>query len=414
LYEETNFEMVMDAKSLTVLNVGQNYHIKGGSDRYQFVLSDLLEAHGHRVVPFASVNAKNLETVWSSYFPSGANFDNPNLADISRYIYSKNAAQCMERLLGEAPISLAHLHVYYGKLTASILKPLQQAGVPVIQTLHDLKLVCPVHSLSSHGSLCQECEGKNFWKATMKRCNRGSLTRSFLSTVESYVSKFLGSVNRVDHFIAVSKFQRDKMIELGIPAPKVTMVYNFIDASEIQPSYRGGEYLLYFGRIERSKGIFTLVEAAAALTQTPLLIVGDGSASQELVAYVKERKLSHIYCLGFKQGKELSDLISHSICCIAPSVVYDNCPLSVLEAYAFGKPVIGSRIGGIPELITDGEDGFIVPPGDVSALRERLLWMQANKEKATKMGAKGRFKVESHFNADLHYKQIMDVYQQFL
>ncbi len=406
--------MTRNSKSLTVLNVGQNYHIKGGSDRYQFVLSELLEAHGHTVIPFASVNAKNLETEWSSYFPEGANFDNPNLADISRYIYSKSAAQSMERLLGEAPISLAHLHVYYGKLTSSILKPLQKTGVPIVQTLHDLKLVCPVHSLSSHGSLCQECEGKNFWKATAKRCNRGSLTRSFLSTVESYVSKFLGSVDKVDHFIAVSKFQRDKMIELGIPVDKVTMVYNFIDTSDILPNYQEGEYLLYFGRIERSKGIFTLVEAAAALTQTPLLIVGDGTAYQELVSYVEERKLSHIHCVGFKRGKELNDLIRRSICCIAPSIVYDNCPLSVLEAYAFGKPVIGSEIGGIPELITDGEDGFVVPPGDVSALKERLFWMQTNKEQATKMGSRGRFKVESRFNADLHYKQVMDVYQQFV
>jgi glycosyltransferase involved in cell wall biosynthesis len=403
-----------DSKSLTVLNVGQNYHIKGGSDQYQFALSDLLEAHGHTVVPFASVNAKNLETVWSSYFPAGANFDNPNLADIFRYIYSKEAAQSMERLLNKAPISLAHLHVYYGKLTSSILKPLQKSEVPIIQTLHDLKLVCPVHSLSSHGNLCQECQGKSFWKATAKRCNRGSLTRSFLSTIESYISKFLGSVDKVDHFIAVSNFQYDKITELGVPSHKVTTVHNFIDTSEIQPSYQEGEYLLYFGRIERSKGLFTLVEAAAMLPQTPLFIVGDGSAYQELVSYVKERKLSHIHCLGFKRGKALNDLISHSICCIAPSIVYDNCPLSILEAYAFGKPVIGSKIGGIPELITDGEDGFVVPPGDISALRERLLWMQTNKDKATKMGAKGRLKVESNFNADLHYKKIMDVYRQFL
>lgn len=400
--------------SLVILNAGQNYWLRGGSDRYQFVLSELLEQKGHQVIPFAAANPKNQMTPWAEYFPRGVNFERPGWVDLIRFIYSRSAAEAINFLLRENPISLAHLHIYYGQLTASILAPLQQAGIPIVQTLHEYKLVCPIYTLVSNGEICQACQGRDFWQATLKRCNRGSLARSLLSTVESYVSQALGSVRKIDRFIAVSDFQRRKLMELGIPAEQMSVIHNFIDTSGIEPNTKPGEYFLYFGRLERIKGVFTLLEAASSLQETPLLIVGTGEAEQELAAIVETRELQHVRLLGFKQGEELHELIRHSICCILPSQWYENCPMSVLESYSFGRPVIGSNIGGIPELIADGVDGFLVPPGDTNALQQQMLWMAEHRCQAVEMGLAGRRKVEEHFNSEIHYAKIMDVYRQVL
>ncbi|MDJ0712608.1 MAG: glycosyltransferase family 4 protein [Prochloraceae cyanobacterium] len=400
--------------NLTILNAGQNYYIRGGSDRYQFALSELLRDRGHQTIPFAAANPKNQPTQWSGYFPPGVNFDRPTPGDLMRFIYSKSAARSMERLLEENSINIAHLHIYYGQLTSSILAPLKKAGIPIVQTLHEYKIVCPVYTLLSNGEICQECQGNAFWKATVKKCNRNSLARSILSTVESYVSKWLGSVDRVDRFIAVSHFQREKLIELGVPAEKITAVHNFIDASEIEVNSEPGEYFLYFGRLESYKGLFTLIEAASSLQDIPLLIVGDGEARSQIEQLIEQKDLKHVKLLGFKQKEELHRLISNSICTISPSQWYETFGLTLIESFARGRPAIASSIGGMTEIVTDGVDGYLVSPGDAEKLRSRMVSMAKHRRQAVDMGLAGRRKVETQFNSENHYQKVMEVYQKLL
>ena len=400
--------------SLTIVNAGQNYHIRGGSERYQFALAQLLHHYGHQVIPFAAEHPKNKITPWSKYFPRRIDFEQPTPKDLLEFVYSRSAALSMESLLCDHQIDLAHLHIYYGQLTTSILSPLKKADVPIVQTLHEYKIVCPVYTLLSDGNICQACNGHAFWQATLKRCNRGSLSRSILSTVESSVSKMLGSVSKIDHFIAVSDFQREKLIELGLSADKVTTVHNFIDTSDYQPSTALGEYFLYFGRLEQSKGIFTLIEAASLIKDTPLLIVGDGTARPKLEKLIQERELNHISLLGFKHTQELQKLIRHSICTITPSQWYETFGLTLIESFAHGRPVIASRIGGMTEIVTDGIDGYLVHPGDVEQLRERMLWMAEHLTQAREMGLAGRRRVETHFNSKNHYQKLISVYQKVL
>ena len=398
----------------TILNVSQNYHVRGGSDRYFFTLAKLLQKHGHRVVPFTAANSNNEASEWERYFPRGADFEHPGAGDLLRFLYSHDAVKSVQRLLKDTDINLAHFHIYYGKLTASILEVLKKDGIPLIQTLHEYKLTCPVYSHLSNDQICEACEGKHFWRALPKRCNRGSFTRTALSVTESYVSKMLGAVSKFDHFISVSHFLRKKMITHGIPEDKISTVHNFVDVSDITPNFSVGDYILYFGRVHQSKGIMTLIEAALPLTDVPIYIVGDGEAMPEVQRIIEQNGCQHIHLLGFKQGDELRELILNSICTVLPSEWYENCPMSVLESYAYGKPVIGADIGGIPELIVDDVDGFLVPSGEQEALRERLLWMSNHKSEAVEMGRIGRRKMETEFNADIHYEKIRNVYDQFL
>lgn len=395
----------------TVLNVGQNYYINGGSDRYLFSLGSLLEAHGHEVIPFASNQSRNQTTQWGKFFPPSINFDAPKAKDILRYIYSKPAADSLTELLKVVSPDVAHLHIYYGQLTAAILSPLKKAGIPIVQTLHEFKTVCPTYSLFAHGEICEACDGRHFWRAAARRCNRGSFARSALSATEAYVSKWLGAIDKIDHFIAVSDFLRDKVISLGLPADKVTTVHNFMDCSGIEPTDAPGKYFLYFGRLERIKGIYVLLEAVAAMKDTPLLIVGEGQEKNALQNLITQRGLHHVKLLGFKQGQELQDLIRGSLCTISPSQCYETFGLTLIESFAQGRPVVASRIGGMAEVVTDGEDGFLVEPGNAEMLGERLAWMVNNPLKAIEMGRSGRAKVEDQFSPQRHYENLIKVYK---
>lgn len=396
---------------LKVLNVGQNYFVRGGSDKYQFQLEKLLTRRGHATIPFASSQSANRPSTWADYFPKSVDFDHPGPADLVRFVYSPAARDCVKRLLDDAKPDLAHLHIYYGQLTSSILRPIMEAGIPIVQTLHEYKLVCPVYSLVSRDRVCEACSGGRFWNALPRRCNRGSLPRTALSVVESYVSRLLGSVSAVDRFIAVSHFQRAKIVEMGVPADKVTTIHHFVDCAGTMPATGDGEHVLYFGRLERLKGIFTLLDAVTPLADVPVLFVGDGGARDELEREIRRRGLTHVRLLGFRTGDELTALVRASIATVLPSLWYEPFGLTVIETFAEGRPVIGSRIGGISELIDDGVDGYLVPPGDVDALRERIDALARDRGRAVAMGRAGRDKVERDFTPELHYRRLMDVYR---
>lgn len=397
---------------MVILNAGQNYRITGGSDRYMIGMGKLLERHGHQVVPFAAAHPDDLPSPWAGYFAPRVDFARPGPRDLARYVYSAPAAQALRRLLAAVRVDLAHLHIYYGQLTGAILAPLREAGIPIVQTLHEYKLVCPTYALQADGQYCQACEGRHFWRAAVKRCNRGSFARSALSAVEAYVSRALGAVDHVRHFIAVSDFQRNKLVELGVPADKLSRLHNFVDCDGVAPSAVPGEYLLYFGRLERNKGLYTLLDAVAPLRELRLLIAGDGSERGALRAAIEARGLDHVQLVGFRHGDALRALIAGSICTVAPSECYETFGLTLVEAFAHGRPVIASAIGGMTEVVGDGADGWLVPPGDVERLRDRLLWMWTHRVEAVAMGRAGRAKAETRFSTAVHYEGLMDIYRR--
>ncbi len=394
----------------TILQIAQRYQLHGGSDRVFFELERLLEQHGHRVIPFTAADPNNAPSPYESYFPIAADFDHPRPIDAWRFLYSRPARASIRKLLGDHHIDLAHLHIYYGKLTSSILEPLKRSGIPIVQTLHEYKLICPVYTLVSGDTICEACQSQHFFRALPRRCNQGSLPRTLLSVAEAYLSRWLGNIDKIDHFVAISDFQRRKLIEHGVPANKISTLHNFIDSSAIKPQYRAGDYLLYFGRLERLKGVFTLVEAAAHLS-LPLKIVGTGKAEDELRAYAANTGLSNVEFLGFQNGERLSRLIRESLCTVVPSEWYEPFGLTVIESMAHGKSVVASRIGGITELIDPGENGYLFTPGDAEDLAACLEQLATNPQAAAAMGQAGREKVEREFGPQEHYRRLMEIYQ---
>ena len=399
----------------SVLQVSHNNFVEGGSDRYFVELSKLLVGNGHHVIPFCAHDARNGQSAYSTYFPKCAvNGKVPTPLELVRSVYSRPARRSIDCLLQNEPVDLAHLHIYYGKQTASILRPLRERGIPIVQTLHEYKLLCPVYTMVSHGKICEDCQGKHFWRALPKRCNRGSSARTLLSVVQNYVASWLGALESIDHFIAPSEFLMNKMVEHGVSEDRISTIHNFVDPDLFIPATEPGRYVLYFGRVERVKGIYTLLDAMESLPEVQCQIAGDGREGTAIENEIASRKLTNVKLSGFVSGQKLTDLVRGSICTVIPSEWYENCPLSVLESHAWGRPVIGADIGGIPELIEHGRDGLLVPPGDKESLADAIRYLAYDRTLAAEMGAAGRQKVEQRFNAAIHYEQVNAVYSRLL
>ncbi len=398
-----------------IVNIGNSYFVEGGDTRYMFFLEELLRSKNITVIPFAPQSKNNLDTPYSSYFPESINIKTATYGDFIKYLYNKNARTSIEKLLKkEKDVQLAHLHIYYGRLTTSILKPLVNAGIPIIQTLHEYKLSCPVYSMISNEKICNKCQGSKFWNCTINKCNRGSISRSVSSTIEAYFSKSMGNSDHISHFVPSSNFLRDKMLEIGIDERKLTTVHNFVDTNNFNQDFSIGEHFIFIGRIEKLKGIFTLLRAFENLPEYKLLIVGVGEAEAEAKSYISSKNIKNIKMLGFKQNDELFKLVENSIASIIPSEWFENCPLSAFESFAIGKPIIGSNIGGIPELISHGKDGFLFEPGNAEELQHYVKLIANKKNIAPQMGISGHNKVKRIFNPENHFLKLNKIYQSVM
>ena len=372
-----------------------------------FETSALLEQAGHQVIPFCLKGAKDSPSAWSGHFPTGADTGNPALRDLPRYFWNREARDQLNRLLDAAgPIDVAHLHIYHGKMTPAILPVLKARGIPIVQTLHEYKLACPVYTLQRHGKNCELCVTGSALNGLRHRCKDGSALRSAVMVAEMMTSRLLGDVRLIDRFICVSEFQRQIMARAGLPAAKLVTLHNFVNPSAmVEPGHDG--QLLYAGRIEKLKGLPTLLKAVG-LTGSKLLIAGDGSWVPELK--MRLRNLPNVRYLGFLTGPDLHAAMSRARAVVVPSEWYENCPMSVLEAKAAGRPVIGARIGGIPELVQDGVDGFLHTPGDAEDLAAALRRLEA--APFATLSRNARQDVMDRFSTSQHLARLMRVYAE--
>lgn len=397
---------------MNILNVNQSSVIRGGSDIYWQSLSGLLKENNHVVHDYYSI--ENELDKKDFIYPKAVDFENPNLISILKYCYNIDARKKIESFIFDKKINVAHLHIYYGKLTASILEPLRMANIPIVQTLHEYKLVCPTYKLYRNGSVCHECRDNKFYNALVNKCNRNSFSRSLLSTVESYVSLLCGSQSKIDHFITVSDYQRNEILKMGFDPHNITTIHNFINDSGFEPSHKNPEYILYFGRIEKEKGIDVIIDAAKILCNKNIkfILAGEGSYLNAASSIVSELGLSNVEFLGYKNKNEIVKLINGSFAVIAPSLWYETFGLVLLEAFSCAKPVIASNIGGMTEIIHDGVDGFLITPGSAEELADKVEFIISNFRQAQQMGEAGYKKQKSVFSKQAHFKKLMNVYSQ--
>jgi glycosyltransferase involved in cell wall biosynthesis len=409
---------------MRILMCNSVHFVRGGVDRYSFDLSDLLSRHGHEVIPFSMHHHRNQPTEYARYFVSQVDF--PSLLQqktslgtkfrvAERVIYSSEAKEKIERLLVDTKPDIVHVQEIDHELSPSILPPIRKHGIPVVQTLHDYKLLCPNTNLYCHGAVCERCAGGAYYWAVLRKCKRNSRMASLLASVETYYQHLSRIYEKnVDIFFVPSLFLQKKLTDSGFTGRMVHLP-NFVDVDHFKPEYEPSDYCLFLGRLVELKGVQTLIEAMK-LVDSPLklYIAGEGELKDSLQRQAQQHGLSNITFLGYLDAESLIPLVQRAAFTVFPSEWYENYPMSLIESFACGTPAIGSSIGGIPEIIQDGQSGLLFEPGNRQQLANRIQFLADHPEKSAEMGQNGRRQVELLNHPEYHYQQIMTSYEQVL
>lgn len=408
--------MRVDKTPLSILAVNKYHRLKGGAETIFFAEMEQLRERGHSVVPFSMKDDANLSTPFEPYFVDAVDYEKSGLADkiiaSSKILYSWEARSKISSLLDGTSFDVAHLHNIYHQISPSILAPLRQRKIPIVLTVHDLKLVCGNYKMYINGHVCERCKGGKHFHLLLNRCTKGSLAGSLVNTVEMYLHDLLGFYRQVDVFIAVSHFYRDKLIEFGVEPDKIVVLPSFVDTRQYEVAESVGDYALYFGRLSEEKGVDTFIDAAQHNPHIPHWIVGTGPEEELLKARMSSLGLANVTFLGFQTGAALKKLVREALTIVVPSRWYENSPLTVLEAYASGRPVVGADIGGIPELVGDDESGLLFRSGNAQDLADQIAFLAADPARATAMGLRGRERIQTHFSEEVHIARLLEIYRQ--
>lgn len=398
---------------MKILQINKFYRPEGGVESYMFRLSRILEKNGHQVVPFSMRDEKNLPTPFDKYFISPVNVEKFSLKNLVKIFHNWEAVRQLKVLIKKEKPDLAHLHNIDYQISPAIIKILKNNNIPVVKTFHDYKLICPNYQLFSQNEVCFKCRGGKYYNCALRKCAKNSRAKSFLAMLEAYwQKKITRAYDNVDMFIAPSRFMKDITASFGVPAEKIKVVYNTIEIDQKNIEYPAKNYLLYFGRISSEKGIDILLRAMAELKNESLKIAGDGPEIGHCRALAKKLGLENrVEFLGKKNGQELEKIIREAKAIVIPSIWLENMPYSMLESLAYGKIVIASRIGGMPEIIIDGENGILFNPGDSRSLAEAVY--QLKNINSIKIGEQARKSVMK-LNRDSHYGQIFQIYTEAL
>lgn len=401
--------------------MGKFHYLRGGSEAVYFGTANLLESHGHRSLFFSMHHTENLPCETSQYFMpyvdlnTNGNCLRSQLKAAGRILYSFDAKRRLSTLLDKHPVDIAHLHNIHHQISPSILHEFKKRKIPVVMTLHDYKMVCSSYSMLADGRPCDACDGGKYYEAIKKGCIKGSVVKSGLAALEMYLHHtILDIYNNVYVFISPSIFLKDKLAEMGFKK-EIVHLPNFIDAGRFEKFIREDKRensVVYFGRLSQEKGLCTLIDAAKRVEANVLFkIIGDGPIREGLREKVKAGGISNVRFLGYLKGETLYQEIRGSKAVILPSEWYENNPMSVIEAFALGKPVIGARIGGIPELVRDGETGFTFEPGNAEDLRKKIEKLLADSSLSVAMGKNARRFVEAELNSERYYRRLMEIYR---
>lgn len=401
---------------MRVLLVNKFFFRKGGAESVFFATADLLKRKGHETRFFSMTHESNFPSEDGRHFVSRVDYDSGSIRDkarsAGRLLYSFEAKRRMEGLLREARPDVAHLHNIYHQISPSVIHVLKRHDVPIVMALHDYKMVCPSYSLLSSGKVCEKCGGGRYFNCFLEKCTKDSRSKSLLSACEMYFHHRIMKVyDLVDCFVSPSQFLIEKMKQMGF-GREILCVPNFVDTDDLKPAPGGEDTVVgYFGRLSREKGLSTLVTAMKGIEGASLHIVGEGPVRTELEKRIADERITNVRLLGFKSGETLRGEIGRAAFGIIPSECYENSPMSILELFAMGKPAVGSRMGGIPELIEDGERGLLFEPGNPDDLREKIVRLLKDPEGRQRMGRTARAFVEQEMNPEAHYRRLMEIYR---
>lgn len=418
----------MDAQGRKLLLINKFYHDvgpAGGVGRYLVQEEEDLAAAGWEVIPFAMADEHARPSAWDRFFVrardySAARFDRAAIGDALSLVWNREAAGRLDDLIRETRPDVAHLHNIYHHLSPSILGVLRRHRIPAVMTLHDLRLLCPAIHMRRAERVCEDCRGGRLHNAVVHKCVKDSRAASLLAAAETFHQRSRGLYPKaVQTFLCPSRFIAAKYAEWGWPADRLVHLPNFVDLDAWSPDRLPAverDAYVYFGRVSGEKGFRTLLDAQARWEQDhregrgeappSLLIAGDGPCWGNVKAGAARRKLERIEILGPLEPDALRGVLGRARFSVIPSECYENAPMAGLESLAVGLPLVGSDLGGLPEMIEEGVTGFVAPHRDPGGLLAAM-------RKAAALGpaarAAARRWAEEHASRSTHMARLQEI-----
>lgn len=407
--------------------VNYRYFVSGGPERYMFNIKEVLEQHGHDVAPFSVKHNKNVKNEYEDYFLDSIGTGNEvynheypkdlktTTQVVGRMLYSFEAKRKFKLFLKEVQPDIVYILHFQNKLSCSIIDAAKELNIPVVQRISDFGHICPnSHLYRAKVGICESCTSKSLFQAVKHKCISDSYAHSALKAFSVAIMNINLVKHKVDAFVFPSFFTMNKYIAKGFDAQKTFHVPTFFNAEQLAQSRKisYGNYAVYVGRIEKEKGVETLINAFLK-TNHKLKIIGFSNDGYEnfLKKMVKGRE-DQIEFLGKLEFSEISKHLEKCLFTVVPSEWYENFPNTVLESFAFKKAVLATKIGSLPEIVNES-NGFCFDYASPESLKEKVNYMFLNIEEAKRKGENGFLQLKTDYSSEYHYNQIISIFDKF-
>lgn len=381
-----------------VLLVHNYYQQPGGEDQAFAAEAALLEDHGHRVLRYTTHNERIA--------------DISTLALVAATLWNRASARALQDLVRRERPKVVHFHNTFPLVSPAAYAAAYAEGVAVVQTLHNYRLLCPNALFFRGGQVCEDCLRKSIpWPGVLHACYRGSRAASGTVAAMLILHRALGTwVKRVDRYIALTEFSKSKFVAGGLPADKIAVKPNFLEPDPgMKPDK--GDFFLFVGRLDGNKGVETLLGAwKEGRLAAPLHVVGDGALATRVVRAAAEHP--QIRYLGRLDRSAVLQEMHAAYALVIPSLLYENFPVAIVEAFACGLPVIASRLGAMAEIVEDRRTGLLFTAGDPQDLAAKIRWAWAHPAAMARMGKQARDEYERKYTGARNYEQLMVIYEQ--
>ncbi len=410
----------MGVAFVRIMLVHNNYTTHGGAEVFVHEIARILVENGHEVAFFCVGDEKN-NSSWSKYWPSAVDYKKGSLISsalqIGKLIYNTDAKMKISTLIDLFKPDIIHCFAIYSRLTPSILDACKKKNIPTIMSCNDYKHICPNYKLYHHGQVCEDCENGNYFNAIKNKCAHNSLPYSVAVVFEAYIHHQLLNIYRknIHTFLFSSEFMAHKTEKFwGKDSFRWRKLKNPFNSTKYQATCNPGGPVLFFGRIIDEKGVDILVHAASKLPDITFRIIGDGPDLESLKKLTEELKLDNVTFTGAKWGDAMDDELKQCSFVVVPSIWHENFPYVINQAFAFGKPVIGSNRGGITELVAHGERGLVYEATSPGALAGAVHELWSNPARIETMGKRAKEFSDREFNDENIYQTLCRIYEEVL
>lgn len=387
-------------KKQKVLIVHNYYQVPGGEDTVVENEKNMLLENGHEVVLYTRHNDEiKLRGIFGK------------LILPFETIFSFKTYKEVKRKVKEENIDIVHVHNTLPLVSPSVYYSAKHCNVPVVQTIHNFRLLCPAATFIRNKKICEECVEKSLICSIKNKCYRDSLIQSMVSAFTLAFHRLIGTYNKVDNYIALTEFNKNKLMNL-VDEGKISVKPNFVKRNNKIVKSKNKEYFLFLGRIDELKGIMLLVEAWKEVNNSKLLIVGKGPLENKINKYIKENGINNIELLGFKERDEVLKLIINAKALIVPSQWYEGFPMTIVESLSVGTPIIASNIGNLSRIIDDEENGLLFKHDNKESLIRKVKELDGNSKLLEKLSDGAINTFNKRYNSVKNYELLINIYNE--